>query len=224
MVDLENPFDAFYAVVLDHVHGGPLRWSPGHQAWLRLGPDGTMWANEPVDGDEVDAGQLETALGLIPDFLDTGDCRRCRREPQAEAHFIALNVLDQPTIHCVQQPAHDVVGSAGGMGVKKHVGGVHGCSAVKPGISRMMITDIDRIAVVAAHVYGEPLLADEVLFRTWCSRCATIAQRVAERSESPVEVTADERRDLDRRQHRYRVDEMVRVLAQQLGSITPESR
>ncbi|WP_434966267.1 hypothetical protein [Janibacter indicus] len=127
--DLEI-FDDFYGVVLNHVYGGPLRWSPQHQAWLRRRQEGGWlgWEAAPVDGDEVDADEYAVALVTVDRFLNHDRCPRCDGVPLAQSHYVALDVLGEPEVLCVQLPATDIFGSGG---VKKRVDGTAGCTQVK---------------------------------------------------------------------------------------------
>ncbi|MGX5691735.1 hypothetical protein ACWKWA_00965 [Dermacoccus abyssi] len=126
-----DPFDAFYGVVLNHAFGGPLRWSPKHQAWLRSRRDGDWleWETEPVNGDDVDADEYTDALVAADAFLAAQWCPRCMAEPRPQTHFIALDIHGHPQVFCVQSPAYEIVG---GSGVKKHLGGPAGCQHVRP--------------------------------------------------------------------------------------------
>ena len=115
-VDETDPFDAWYGVVLTYEHGGgPLRWSRGHRAWMRRRQRGDWldWVAEPVDGDDVDADEYAAALLVADRFLESQWCPRCLAEPRAETHFIALDVLGEPEVYCVQRPAYEIVGGSG---------------------------------------------------------------------------------------------------------------
>ena len=114
---ISNQFSDYYGVVLNHQHGGPLRWSATHQAWLRrtdarLADVDFAWAGEPVDGDEVDEDELAVALELAQTFRDQHHfCDRCWGAPSPVTHFITTDVAGDPTVYCVQRPSHDVVGA-----------------------------------------------------------------------------------------------------------------
>ncbi|MCW4600450.1 hypothetical protein ON003_01615 [Janibacter hoylei] len=113
---ISNQFSDYYGVVLNHQHGGPLRWSATHQTWLRrtdarLADVDFAWAGEPVDGDEVDEDELAVALELAQTFRDQHHfCDRCWGAPSPVTHFITTDVAGDPTVYCVQRPSHDVVG------------------------------------------------------------------------------------------------------------------
>lgn len=173
-------FDDFYGVVLNHVHAGLLRWSPQNQAWLRRRQEGDWlgWEAAPVDGDEVDADEYAAALLTVDRFLKREQCPRCDAVPLAQTHYVALDVLGEPEVLCVQLPATDIVG---GRGVKKHVGGPAGCTQVKRAWLHGPVTGLERPPIVGGLVYGRPLLADQVILREWCQVCATAAGRQAER-------------------------------------------
>lgn len=170
-----SPFTDFYAVVLDHRFGGPLRWSPHHGAWLRSLTT-SQWASEPVDGDEVLEGQVEAALTAAETFRQDFACRRCGALALAETHFIAIDVFAEPVVYCVQRPATEVVGSRGGTGSKKHWGSPLGCTAVRPVDVTGTVPGLGRRDVLGIHIYSEPLIADKVLLLPWCSRCRSEAQ------------------------------------------------
>lgn len=166
-----TPFSDYYGVVLTHQFSGPLRWSPIHEAWLRRTSSDLAWAADPVEGDEVDEDELVAALTLARDFPISSSCPRCWAAPTPSTHYIAIDVVGEPTVYCVQQPTHEVVGARGGRGVKKHSGSPFGCIAAKAETVTGSVLGVGRHAVVAGYVYGEPLMADEVMLRTWCSRC-----------------------------------------------------
>lgn len=196
--------DAFYAVVLSHEHGGgPLRWSRRHRAWLRREQRGDWfdWATEPVEGDVVDADEYAVALLTADRFIEKQWCLRCLITPRTETHFIAPDVLGEPEVYCVQRPAYEIVG---GSGTKKHLGGPAGCQHVGPALVTGPVPGVSDHAVVGGLLYGEPLPADEVLLRDWCSICARGAWRVHEQQRS----------DVYRDQHRLQREHLGRVIGQ----------
>lgn len=199
------PFDEFYGVVLTHVHSGPLRWSRIHQGWLRrrgvLGP--FVWADEPVEDDRIDLDEHAAALELITDFVGSRFCSRCWRAPRPETHYVALDVLGDPAIFCVQQPAYEVVDSGGGTGTKKHLGGPSGCRYAEPALVTGPIDGVGEYGIVAGFVYGEPLVADEAMLRMWCDRCATVAWRARESGATPYDLET----------HQRSVDNLARIIA-----------
>ncbi|MGX5691734.1 hypothetical protein ACWKWA_00960 [Dermacoccus abyssi] len=56
-------------------------------------------------------------------------------------------------------------------------------------------------------MYGQPLLADEVLLREWCGICLRGLQRVRDRDV--------DRGDHDRLDHQRRLEDLGRMLAEQ---------
>lgn len=173
-------FSDFYGVVLTHHFGGPLLWSPTHRAWLRRRSrlHSFEWEEESVDGDEVDVGERQTALKLADEFTGSRVCRRCGHSARPESHYIALDVLAQPAVYCVQRPAMEVVGSSGNTGTRKHWGSPHGCSHVKGSVIYDQIPGLDGRMLLGGYVYGEPLMADEALLLDWCHQCANAAHNV----------------------------------------------
>lgn len=181
----------FYAVVLNHRMGSGqrVRWSPPHDAWTsnkdyaRYLDD--PWRSEPGEvfgqSDAPYENELVAALVVAKRVVAPGRnrfyCEYCFRD-DAQAHFIAPNVADEPTLYCVQCPAYSVVESSGGSGRVKHWGSPFGCQSVEHHISSGGYSRDPYIGPVAAYVYGRPLPADEVINREWCSRCVGAAHNV----------------------------------------------
>lgn len=197
-------FSEYYGVVLSHQYGGPLRWSHQHSAWLRLRYDGLSWAREPVDGDEVDPEELEAALALAETFPARSHCPRCWRSPTPADHYIVTDITGEPAVWCVQLPSPSVVGSPGG--AKKHAGHPLGCIAVEPATVTSAVRGVGDLEVVGGFLYGVPLQADEVMRRTWCSRCAKTVAGLSD----------DETSDYLQRQHELGARGLIRLIRQQL--------
>lgn len=167
-----------YAVVLTDAMSGNSRvkWSPEHGAWLHNTFD-DQWADAPgltwTGGPHSPRDdELQMALELAP----TADewCSRCGvLDPSA--HFIATNVHRVPSLYCVQSSSADVVGSRGGGGRKKHWGGPLGCHNVGVSFEHDWGPGAPYIGTVAVHLYGRPLVAEEVIDWPWCSNCSNAA-------------------------------------------------
>lgn len=103
-------------------------------------------------------------------------------------HYIAPDVYGDPALYCVQVPPYSVVDSKGGRGSAKHWGSPFGCQSVTRFIDIGMNVSGPYMGPLAAYTFGEPLVADEVIDREWCSRCSntadTVRRNAAERGES----------------------------------------
>lgn len=195
-------FSNLYAVVLHHSVGSGyrVRWSPEHGGWLRSKDwspySRGRWAEVPEEihgrpdaPTEPDRAAAVALASQVCQPQTTWTCSRCGlREPRL--HFIAPNLLGEPELYCVQVPSYAVVGS-GGQSHVKHWGSPFGCQAVKSSIAVDDGTGSPYIGPLAAYVYGDPLPAEEVINRDWCSRCVGFAHNVrdnaAERGESPTD-------------------------------------
>lgn len=181
----------FYAVVLNHRMGSGqrVRWSPAHDGWTS-NKDYARYLHNPWNSlprevfGQADApyeDELVAAIVVAKRVIAAAGsrfyCEYCFRD-DAQAHFIAPNVVGEPTLYCVQSPSYSVVESSGGNGRVKHWGSPFGCQSVEHHISSGGYTRDPYIGPVAAYVYGRPLPADEVINREWCSRCVGAAHNV----------------------------------------------
>lgn len=213
---ITNPLDAFsklYAVVLDHDRGGGMRvkWSLEHTAWIRnrdysrdgwrQSPDTAGTVDVPTDDDRVLA--LALATGAAQAW-----CQRCGLT-DPHMHFIAPNIYGEPTLYCVQAPCPEVVNSKGGGGRVKHWGSPFGCQAVDYIIDSDGGPASPHIGPVALHIFGQPLVAEDVIDRPWCSRCTGSAFNVR------VNTSHDNASSLEQLQNRIKVQ--VRYAARRLG-------
>lgn len=204
-------FAEFYAVVLEHPAGGPLRWSPGCQGWVRYAGHG--WADTAVAGDAVDEQQLTAAIEVVNAFVAERVCQECGVAATGELHYVSVDVVGAPVISCLQLPAFHIVDSAKGSGRLKHWGSPFGCDAVGgPALLRGEVAGFGR-DVMAGFVYGRPLSARQVLERPWCSRCRRAARNVFE--EHVDEVGAEGNRDFE--VHRSALRRLARLLEQAAG-------
>lgn len=178
-----------------------MRWSPSHGAWLRRHWAG--WAEDPVAGDDVDPEQLDIALRLIEEFLASWSCARCGGVARAESHFVALDVIGEPTVYCVQLPSFEAVHSSGGQGRAKHWGSPYGCHAVEATVIEERVPGLDVNGVIGGFVYGLPFTADEMLTAEWCSRCSEAASRMLEKTVGE---------DFSREAAQRRVKELLRSI------------
>lgn len=205
-----DAFSKFYAVVLYHWAGAGRRvlWSPTHAAWLRnttysrympsdgrwLGAPGQTFDRPDGPGEEDCAAAGNVALSITKPQQGSWHCQRCwKSEPFL--HFIAPDVYGDPQVYCVQVPSYSVVGSSGGQGVVKHWGSPFGCQSVDRHIDSVLDPDGPYVGPVAAYLYGEPLPAEEVIDREWCSRCSGTAQNVRQNAASTGELETDRVRE-----------------------------
>jgi hypothetical protein len=179
-----DAFSRFYAVILDHWEGSGrrVRWSRPHKAWLRSRDDPAhnprdCWVDSPGESFGRPDGPSEesraAAAELALDFTQqrTRLCQRCWHFDPG-LHFIAPNVYGEPEVYCVQVPSYTMVDSAGGTGRHKHWGSPFGCQSVAHAID---VGSGEYIGPLAAYVFGNPLPAEEVIAREWCSRCLRAA-------------------------------------------------
>jgi hypothetical protein len=173
----------FYAVVLHHEAGSSrrVRWSPTARAWLsshayaRYRPDPWLDSPEETFGrpDTPYEAELVAAVELASKVTAPQTrffCQRCWQSSPA-FHFIAPDVYGDPELYCVQVPSFTVVNSSGGNGTLKHWGSPFGCQSVQYAIDSDLYTGTEYIGPRAGYVYGQPLPAEEVINRDWCSRC-----------------------------------------------------
>jgi hypothetical protein len=84
-----------------------------------------------------------------------------------------------------------MVDSAGGTGRQKHWGSPFGCQSVAHAID---VGSGEYIGPLAAYVFGNPLPAEEVIAREWCSRCLRAAHdfrtNAASKGESATELAS----------------------------------
>lgn len=183
-------FSGFHAVVLDHWTGsGRVRWSPSHGAWLAnrrhcLHEPRDCWEDSPGETlgrpDAPSEEACSSAVELAQEFVRkqaTSVCQRCWQESPG-LHFIAPNVYGDSEIYCVQMPSYTVVDSNGGSGQKKHWGSPYGCRYVGCHIDSGWGESQECIGPLAAHMFGRPLPAAEVIAREWCSLCTERAHNV----------------------------------------------
>jgi hypothetical protein len=101
------------------------------------------------------------------------------------------DVDGDPGIYCLQVPAYNVVDSSGGSGRVKHWGSPFGCQSVELYIDSYAFSRSPHIGPLAAYLFGQPLPADEVINREWCSRCAggaaNVRSNAAAKGEDEVE-------------------------------------
>lgn len=178
--DTTKAFSDLYAVVLSYRHHSNVRvkWSPDRGVWLATHPacadewvdaPGVSWASTPnAPADD----EFEKALPLAAKAREW--CSRCGLGDPS-AHFIALNVYGIPTLYCVQAPSADVVGSRGGGGHSKHWGSPLGCRNVGPSFESDWGPNTPYVGTVAVHLYGRPLIAEEVINWPWCTFCTNAA-------------------------------------------------
>lgn len=184
-VSMRNPESAqalseLYAVVLSYREHTNVRvkWSPDREVWLANHPafadewvdaPGVAWISSPnAPADD----EFEVALQIAPRARER--CNRCGLTDPS-AHFIALNVYGIPTLYCVQAPSADIVGSRGGGGRSEHWGGPLGCRNVSASFEYDWGPDIPYIGTVAVNLYGQPLIAEEVINWPWCTFCTNAA-------------------------------------------------
>jgi hypothetical protein len=155
-----------------------------------------MWGNPDAPTEEDRAAAAMLALTVVgPSWF----CQRCLQSDPG-LHFIASDVFGRPAVYCVQVPSYSVVNSSGGGGDRKHSGRPWGCRSVGSWI------DPDARA---AYVYGQPLPAEEVINREWCSRCQSAAANVVDNAAAQGESATDWDEERTRRD--------VRVLMRQLA-------
>jgi hypothetical protein len=219
-----DAFSKLYAVVLDHWAGAGrrVRWSPTHAGWLRnsdysryLQSD-SRWLSAPAQtfdqpdgptGEEFDAA-AELAFS-VTEKQRPWYCDRCwNSEPSL--HFIAPDIYGDPQAYCVQAPSYSVVGSSGGQGLVKHWGSPFGCRSVQSHIDWMSDANGPYTGPAAAYLYGQPLPAEEVIGREWCSHCSGAAHNVrssATRGDESEAGRAEERAKRDLRRLRRELGE-----------------
>ncbi len=178
--DAAEAFSELYAVVLTYRNHSNVRvkWSPDRAVWLATHPmfadewvdaPGVSWASTPnAPADE----ELEAAVQLAAKARDW--CNRCGLSDPL-AHFIAVNVYGVPTLYCVHAPSADTVGSKGGGGRSKHWGGPLGCRNVGPSFESDWGPNTPYVGTVAVHLFGRPLIAEEVINWPWCTFCTNAA-------------------------------------------------
>lgn len=202
MSDLTNEisWSQLYAVVLNHQRfsSDRVRWNNEHQAWVGVRDfDRSLnypWKSHPGTTagfeDRPSDDDLIAARKALEDWLEKhqgyAGCERCG-SLELKLHFIAPDVYGDPKVYCVQRPSYSVVESRGGSGRLKHWGSPYGCQSVEAHLDRGSWSDAKRWTR-AAYLYGNPLSAEQVINRDWCTLCTRTAGNVrsnsAERNEN----------------------------------------
>lgn len=122
------------------------------------------------------ADDVAAAVAVAETLERSRQCEYCG-VGSLQNHVIAPDIYGDPELSCLLRPNPTVVGSFGGAGQTKHVGGPSGCRYVRA-------TEIHvpgRFYASAGHyLYGEPLTTVEAVEREWCSKCSGTAHNVRE--------------------------------------------
>jgi hypothetical protein len=224
--DERDVFSRFYAVVLNHWAGSGrrVRWSRRHGAWLRSRDYGRYhpdpWLDEPGEthgrsdapAEDDQAAATTLACSIANPDSQSYFCQRCWRS-SPESHYIAPDIYGDSALYCLQVPAYDVVDSFGGTGQLKHWGSPFGCQSVDQYIDSGGLGRGPYLGPLAVYVFGQPLPADEVINRAWCSRCTGFATNVRHNAAR----RGEDEEEWARREIRSRVRQLLRKLAEYYG-------